>query len=266
MNPTPHPRLIAVGNPFWRDDAAGIAVARLVRAAAPASIEVVELGGDPASLLEALTDAGHVVIVDAVRSSATPGTIHRIEIADAGQLPDHRPHGSSHTLALGDLLALARTLDRLPGHLVLIGIEAAKLGPGTSLSPRVAAAVQTVARQALRDLQADETPALVPAPQRGPDEPCRVDDLEPPRRPPAVPREEERVPHPRGLALEARRPRGPPRHLPNAVTLKRFSFQGNSASRQLLNKPNVPRSWGPPAILRQRDQRHSQRGGDHHDP
>jgi hydrogenase maturation protease len=151
MTQLPRAKLIAIGNPFWRDDAAGIAVARQVRAAAPAGVEVVELGGDPASLLEALQDADLVVIVDAVRSSATPGSIHRIEVAGGDQIPDHRRRDSSHALALGDLLALARTLDRLPSNLVLIGIEAAELGPGTGLSPAVAAAVETVTRQALRE-------------------------------------------------------------------------------------------------------------------
>lgn len=151
MTQIPRAKLIAIGNPFWRDDAAGIAVARQVRAAAPAGVEVVELGGDPASLLEALQDADLIVIVDAVRSSAMPGSIHRIEVAGGDRIPDHRPRGSSHALALGDLLALARTLDRLPRHLVLIGIEAAELGPGAGLSPAVAAAVETVTRQALRE-------------------------------------------------------------------------------------------------------------------
>jgi hydrogenase maturation protease len=155
MSQVPRAKLIAIGNPFWRDDAAGIAVARQVRAAAPASVEVVELGGDPASLLEAFQGAELVVIVDAVRSSAAPGSIHRIELVDGDKIPDHRPRDSSHALALGDLLALARTLDRLPSHLVLIGIEAAELGPGTGLSPTVATAVETVTRQTLRDLQAE---------------------------------------------------------------------------------------------------------------
>jgi len=43
MSQMPRAKLIAVGNPFWRDDAAGIVVARRVRAAAPAGVEVVEL-------------------------------------------------------------------------------------------------------------------------------------------------------------------------------------------------------------------------------
>ncbi len=129
MSQMPRAKLIAVGNPFWRDDAA-----------------------DPASLLEAMQGADLVVIVDAIRSGAAPGSIQRIEVSDGDQLPDRRPRDSSHTLALGDLLALARTLDRLPDRLVLIGIEAAELGPGTGLSPHAAAAVELVTRQTLRDL------------------------------------------------------------------------------------------------------------------
>jgi hydrogenase maturation protease len=158
MSPTPHARLIAVGNPFWRDDGAGIAVAQRVRAAAPPGVDIVELGGDPASLLEALQDADTVVLVDAVRSGAVPSSIHRVEVGDGEQLPDRRPRDSSHGLALGDLVALARTLHRLPRRLVVIGIEAAELGPGPGLSPPVATAVETAAQQALRELTADADP------------------------------------------------------------------------------------------------------------
>jgi hydrogenase maturation protease len=148
-------KLIAVGNPFWRDDAAGIAVARRVRAAAPAGVEVVELGGDPAALLEALQGVDLVIVVDAIRSGTMPGSIHRIEFGAGDQLPDRRPRDSSHGLAIGDLLALAGTLDRLPGRVVLIGIEAAELGPGAGLSRPVSEAVERVARQVLRDLGHD---------------------------------------------------------------------------------------------------------------
>jgi hydrogenase maturation protease len=156
MSQMPRAKLIGVGNPFWRDDAAGIEVARRVRAATPAGVEVVELGGDPASLLEAMQGADLVVIVDAIRSGAAPGSIQRIEVNDGDQLPDRRPRDSSHTLALGDLLALARTLDRLPDRLVLVGIEAAELGPGTGLSPHAAAAVELVTRQTLHELGTGE--------------------------------------------------------------------------------------------------------------
>jgi hydrogenase maturation protease len=153
MRPAPRAKLIAVGNPFWRDDAAGIAVARRVRAAAPAGVEVVELGGDPAGLLEALRGANLVVIVDAIRSGAPAGSIQRIEVGAGDELADRRTRVSSHGLALGDLLALARTLDRFPERLVLIGIEAAELGPGIGLSPEVAAAIERVTEQVLADLK-----------------------------------------------------------------------------------------------------------------
>ena len=151
MRQAPRAKLIAVGNPFWRDDAAGLAVARRVRAAAPAGVEVVELGGDPAGLLEALQGTDLVIILDAIRSGAPAGSIQRIEVGTGDELADRRPRVSSHGLALGDLLALARSLDRFPTRLVLIGIEAAELGPGTGLSPQVAAAIETVAEKVLRE-------------------------------------------------------------------------------------------------------------------
>jgi hydrogenase maturation protease len=169
MSKPPRAKLIAIGNPFWRDDAAGLAVARRVRAAALDGVDVIELGGDPASLLETLDGADLAVIVDATRSGAAAGSVHRVEVSDGDQLPDRRRRDSSHGIALGDLVALARALDRIPGRLVLFGIEAAELGPGTGLSARVAEAVKVVTRQVLHEPAA--APAERPA-QAAPSEPA----------------------------------------------------------------------------------------------
>jgi hydrogenase maturation protease len=54
-----------IGNADRGDDAAGLAVARLVRAAAPAGVTVLELDGDQLELLDARDGAAEVYLVDA---------------------------------------------------------------------------------------------------------------------------------------------------------------------------------------------------------
>ena len=71
--------VIGVGNPWRGDDAAGLRVAALLQAHADEAFVVVEQSGEGAALMEAWQDAARVILIDAVRSGAEPGTIHRLD-------------------------------------------------------------------------------------------------------------------------------------------------------------------------------------------
>jgi hydrogenase maturation protease len=130
--------VLGVGNEWRGDDGAGPAVARLLRGAGVAAREI---GGEPAALLDAWDGLAEVIVVDAVRSGAAPGTIHRR--AGAG-----RPGaGSTHALGVAEAVELARALGRLPARLELYGIEGERFEPGEGLTPPVARAVRELASE-----------------------------------------------------------------------------------------------------------------------
>jgi hydrogenase maturation protease len=131
--------VVGVGNAWRGDDGAGLELARRLRGLA--GVDVRELDGDPAALLDALAGAGEAIVIDAVRSGAPPGTIHRL---DAAALPAGLRSASSHALGVAEALALGRALDRLPARLELYGIEAGELAPGAPLSAPVARAVEAL--------------------------------------------------------------------------------------------------------------------------
>jgi len=143
--------VIGVGNEFRRDDGAGPAVIARLRDLAPPSVRLVVTDGEPARLVEAWTGTALAIVVDAVRAEPPhPGKIHRF-VLDQPRAGARR-EASSHGLGLDDAIALAVALDRMPGRLVVHAIEAADLTQGPGLSPPVAAAVDTVARAVLADL------------------------------------------------------------------------------------------------------------------
>lgn len=136
----------------------GPEVAAIVAAAGPevvgleaVGVEVVELDGDPARVVEAWDGAATVVVVDAVRSGSRPGSIHR-RVVGRDPLPAPGRVASSHGLGVADAVALGRALDRLPARLVVIGVEAGDLGDGPGLSAAVAAAVPAAAAIAVDEL------------------------------------------------------------------------------------------------------------------
>jgi len=136
MSPGERIALIGYGHPSRGDDAAGLLVARRLRGMLPAEVEVREIIGDGAALMEAWNGFDRVVIVDAVVSGAPAGTVHRL---DGRRLPaagDFRSP-SSHGLGLMEAIRLAETLGRLPRVLDVIGIEGRRFETGEPAGPQV---------------------------------------------------------------------------------------------------------------------------------
>ena len=148
-------RVIGIGNPLRGDDAIGLLVARRVRELVDPEVEVMELEGEPARLIDAWQGAGLAVVVDAVKTGAPQGTVIRID-ATADPLPPSVSASSTHALGLGEAIEIARALDRLPGHLIVFGIEGSGFQPGSDLSGAVAAAIEPAAEAVLRERERAE--------------------------------------------------------------------------------------------------------------
>lgn len=148
VRPLPHPTTLVVGlgSADRGDDAVGGHVARGVAALAdPQAVAVIE-HEDPTDLIELWAGHDRVVVVDATSSGSPAGTVHRIE---AGTGHDPLPEaawartgrGGTHAFGLAAAVELARVLRRLPGHVTVVGVEAASFEPGAPLTADVAAAV-----------------------------------------------------------------------------------------------------------------------------
>ena len=150
---TAPPLLIGVGLEGWRDDAAGVRAARLVRALLWPRARVVECAGNTAALLEAWQGEPFVVVVDAMFSGAPAGTVRRLDTARK-PLPADLFRGSTHGLGLAEAVELARSLGRLPPALVIYGIEGADFGLGARLSYPVECGVREAALNISEELLA----------------------------------------------------------------------------------------------------------------
>jgi hydrogenase maturation protease len=142
--------VIGIGNAWQGDDAAGLVVAQRLRDRAGGELTVLEVEGEPVSLVEAFVGADDAFLVDAVRSGARPGTVHRIDATDQ-PVPATLSAASTHTLGVGEAIELGRALGRLPRRIVLYGIEAESLAAGGQLTPAVARAVDEVVERVLAE-------------------------------------------------------------------------------------------------------------------
>jgi len=136
-----------------RDDGAGLEAARYLARLSPAGADVLVLSGRTADLLDAWAGAPLAVVLDAVRSGAAPGTLHRLDGLSL-PLPDLPRRGSTHDLGLAATVELGRALGLLPERLVILGIEAEDVSPGRGLSPAVHRGVRRAVHEALAELGA----------------------------------------------------------------------------------------------------------------
>ena len=142
--------VIGVGNALRGDDAAGLVVARRAR---ERGLEAIEQEGEPVGLIEAFAGHETVVVVDAVRSGARPGTVHRCDVSAAPLPAPFSAAASTHALGLGEAIELARALDRLPSRIVVFGVEGERFDTGAALSEAVVSALDPLLDAVVAELR-----------------------------------------------------------------------------------------------------------------
>lgn len=140
-------RVIGLGSPFG-DDQAGWRVVELLRGQLPDSIELITLDRPGASLINWMQQVRHLVLIDACRGGASPGSLFRLRPQD---LQEEQGRFSSHDLTLQDTLQLAGSLGSVPETLEIHAIEIGHLA-GESMSPVVEKATRALAARIVDEL------------------------------------------------------------------------------------------------------------------
>lgn len=150
--------LIGLGNPMSPIDGVGSRVARVLAQSPPKGIEVVEGGTDLLRLTNAMLGREHVILVDAMAGTETPG---RVDVFEGSFDGLEEASGSAHALsavgALKLLLTAESGLRTTRFTLITIGV-----GPGTPdrrllrTAARVRGIVQEMCAEAGSDVDRKE--------------------------------------------------------------------------------------------------------------
>ncbi len=146
-------KVIGVGNDWRGDDAAGLLVARSLRQELPPEVEICESPESASTLQDLWQDAAGVIVVDAVVSGGSPGTIYRFDAhAPGATFPvSHSP--STHGWGLSEALAMGKVFQNFPPRLIIYGIEGKNFTLVKEVSPAVAAAIPETARRIKLEIQ-----------------------------------------------------------------------------------------------------------------
>jgi len=144
--------VLGVGNLLLGDEGVGVrCVERLERDhTLPGGIACLDGGTSTHELLADLEDLDLLIIVDALESGAAPGSLLRLEGAAIPSAFSNKL--SPHQHGINDLLATLKLLGRAPEHVVLLGVEPQRIGLSMELSPAVAAAMDRLCAQVVKEV------------------------------------------------------------------------------------------------------------------
>lgn len=146
--------VLGIGNTLLSDEGVGVRVIEHLSRHHSDVKDAQFLDGGTLSftLAEPIAENDNLIVVDAARFDAAPGSLRCFEGPDMDRYLTGNRH-SVHEVGLTDLLDIARLSSTYPAHRALIGIQPDSLEWGETLSPVVAAAVTNAADQVLGLMQ-----------------------------------------------------------------------------------------------------------------
>lgn len=146
--------VLGLGNEICSDDGVGPFVARWLSEnyREPCGARFVDGGTLGLSLLPLLESARDVLVVDAVRADAAPGTIVLLEGPDVASAL--APRLSPHQVGVADLLDALAWSDAPPERIVVVGVVPATIELGLARSPAVEAALPSLLAATVRQASA----------------------------------------------------------------------------------------------------------------
>ena len=141
--------ILGVGNTLLSDDGAGVHAMCYLRdhVETPAGTRFVDAGTLSFVLADDIASAENLIIFDAARLDADPGTVRVFEGATFDEFLTSGKR-SVHEVGFADLMDIARLQDCLPARRALIGIQPGTTGWGDEPGDSVRAAIPEAARLA----------------------------------------------------------------------------------------------------------------------
>ncbi len=135
--------ILGVGNLLLSDEGVGVHVANeLMKMELPSGVSVVEGGTDGFRLIDIITEADRLIVVDAVKGGGAPGSIYRFDIDEVQSCPSGFKT-SVHQIGILEVINLSGLIGKIP-RTTVVGIEPKSLEMGMELSPEIKAKIPRI--------------------------------------------------------------------------------------------------------------------------
>ncbi|HHF98069.1 MAG TPA: hydrogenase maturation protease [Candidatus Aerophobetes bacterium] len=125
--------VVGAGNILLGDEGIGIHVIReLEKLTLPDNVEIMDIGVFSLSLISHITGKEKVIIIDALKSGGSPGSIYRLSVDNLEW--NKKDYLSLHQLGIEEMLCFLK--EEIPKEkIIIIGIEPGEIRWGMELSP-----------------------------------------------------------------------------------------------------------------------------------
>lgn len=128
--------VLGIGNLLLSDEGVGVHVAnKLMEMDLPEGVSVVEGGTDGFRLINIITEADRLIVIDAVKGGAAPGSIYRFGLDEVKNCPSGFKT-SVHQIGILEVINMSGLIGKIPWTTV-IGIEPHSLEMGMELSSEI---------------------------------------------------------------------------------------------------------------------------------
>jgi hydrogenase maturation protease len=149
---SPQIMILGIGNILFSDEGFGVRVIERLqeRYTFSDNVSIIDGGVLGMNLLGVISQADHLIVVDAVRNGGTPGTLIRLR---EGEIPARiRAKNSLHQVDFLEALTMCRALDKVP-QTVILGVEPQDIETlSTELSPLIQTKVDSMIDMVLTEI------------------------------------------------------------------------------------------------------------------
>jgi len=146
--------ILGIGNILLKDEGIGVRVAeKMKEMSLPPDVEVMDGGTGGLDLVYCIDGRKKVVVVDAVKAGAPPGTLFRFTDKDLAKKKGVMR--SAHGIDFSDVVAVASFLKIKPAEIVFLGIEPEDLSAGMELSQKIDKMVPVLINLVIKEIIPD---------------------------------------------------------------------------------------------------------------
>jgi hydrogenase maturation protease len=147
-----HVMILGVGCILFSDEGFGVRVIEKLQAQYefPENVSVVDGGVLGVNLLGVISQADHLIVVDAIRNKGNPGDVYRLYDK---QIPERiRAKNSIHQVDFLEALTLCQALDKVPDT-VIVGVEPEDIDTlSIEMTPLIQSKVAPMIQMVLKEL------------------------------------------------------------------------------------------------------------------
>jgi hydrogenase maturation protease len=144
--------ILGIGNVLLTDEGIGVRVAEKMREMnLPPDVEVMDGGVGGLNLHFLIEGRKKVIVVDAVKAGAPPGTLFRF--TDKDLAAKKGVMRSAHGIDFSDVVSIVNFLGTRPEEIVFLGIEPESLDVGLELSPLIEKNIPILINLVMKELE-----------------------------------------------------------------------------------------------------------------